>query len=46
MSITPENRIAVELLLLGLFFVAALLVANPARRAAKSSVAQKAVTGN
>lgn len=46
MSITPENRITVELLLLGLFFVAAMLVASPARRAAHSPVGEKVLTGD
>lgn len=36
-AITPENRIAVELILLAAFFVAALVVAHPRRQGVRST---------
>lgn len=44
-AITPENRIAVELILLAAFFVAALVVAHPRRQAVASSTALR-LTGS
>ncbi|HYG56627.1 MAG TPA: hypothetical protein VD902_00970 [Symbiobacteriaceae bacterium] len=44
--ITPENRIAIELLLLGLFFIAALGMASPARSAARTPSKKQALAGN